>query len=100
MQAFFLAMAMHPDIQRKAQEELDRVVGSDRLPTFEDQASLPYVNALLREVLRWHIVLPIAVPHRVMADDEYNGYTIPAGSTVIPNVWYVVLSGCKPKHLP
>ena len=79
-------MAMYPDVQRKAQQELDHVVGSDRLPDFEDHNSLPYVSALLREVLRWHIVLQIAVPHRALSDDEYNGYHIPAGTIVIPNV--------------
>ena len=87
MQAFFLAMAMHPEAQRKAQEELDRVVGSERLPEFEDRSSLPYLSALLKEVLRWHPVTPIGVPHRAVADDEYNGWYIPAGTIVTANVW-------------
>ena len=88
MQAFFLAMAMYPDVQRKAQEELDRVVGEGRLPSFEDRGSLPYLNALVRELLRWHIVLPMGMPHRAIADDVYNGYHIPAKSTVLVNLWY------------
>ena len=87
LQAFLLAMAMHPEMQRKAQAELDRVVGGDRMPTFQDRESLPYLNALLKEVLRWHPVAPIAVPHRSIADDEYNGYHIPAGTIVIASVW-------------
>ena len=87
MRAFFLAMAMHPAVQQKAQEELDRVVGGDRLPDFDDRNSLPYVNALLKEVLRWHIVLPLGVPHRATADDEYNGYFIPKGTIVFSNIW-------------
>ena len=82
LQAFFLAMAMHPDAQHKAQEELDHVVGDGRLPTFEDRYSLPYINAILKEVMRWHVVVPIAFPHKATADDEYNEYHIPAGSTV------------------
>ena len=81
-------MAMYPDVQRKAQEELDRVVGQDRLPTFEDRSGLSYLNALLKELLRWHIVAPIAIPHRAVADDMYNGYDIPAGTIVVPNSWY------------
>lgn len=89
MQGFFLAMAMFPEVQRKAQAELDAVVGHDRLPTFKDQASLPYVNALLKELLRWHTVTPIGVPHCSVTDDEYNGYYIPAGSIMTVNVWYV-----------
>ncbi|KAH9926320.1 cytochrome P450 98A3 [Epithele typhae] len=87
MQAFFLAMAMHPDAQRKAQEELDRVVGTDRLPDFSDMASLPYIRALLKELLRWHVITPISLPHAVMTDDMYDGYLIPAGSAVTVNVW-------------
>ena len=87
MQAFFLAMAMHPEAQKKAQEELDRVIGSERLPEFEDRSSLPYLSALLKEVLRWHPVTPIGVPHRTVSDDEYNGWYVPAGTIVTVNVW-------------
>jgi cytochrome P450 len=55
---FFLAMLMNPDAQAKAQEEIDRVVGTDRLPTFDDEANLPYVSALSREIFRWQQVAP------------------------------------------
>lgn len=87
--AFVLAMAMFPEAQRKAQAELDAVVGPDRLPEFSDINSLPYMTALVKEVLRWHVVAPIGVPHRSVADDELNGFHIPAGSIVIPNQWSV-----------
>ena len=80
-------MTIHPEAQKKAQAELDAVVGPDRLPTFEDRESLPYLNALLREVLRWHPVTPMGVPRRAVADDEFNGYHIPAGTMIIPHVW-------------
>lgn len=82
-------MAMHKDIQERAQAELDSVVGPDRLPTFADRDSLPYINALVKEVLRWHVISPIGVAHRSDADDFYNGYLIPAGTLIIPNVWYL-----------
>ena len=59
VQAFFSAMAMHPDIQRKAQAEIDAVVGQDRLPDFSDRAKLPYVNAIVKETLRWHSISPM-----------------------------------------
>ena len=49
---------MHPDVQRKAQAEIDAVVGQDRLPNFSDQAKLPYVNAIIKETLRWHPIFP------------------------------------------
>ena len=59
MNTFFLAMTLYPEIQQKAQIEIDRVVGLGRLPTFDDWDNLPYVNALCKEVLRWHPVGPL-----------------------------------------
>ncbi|PSR73371.1 hypothetical protein PHLCEN_2v10663 [Hermanssonia centrifuga] len=76
-------MAKYPDAQRKAQEELDDVLGSERLPEHSDIKRLPYIRAVLLESLRWMPALPLGVPHRVMVDDEYNGYRIPKGSTII-----------------
>ena len=87
MRAFLVAMAMFPDVQKKAQAELDAVVGRGRLPETGDRGSLPYTDALVKELIRWHIVTPIGVPHRAVSDDEYNGYLIPAGATVLANVW-------------
>jgi cytochrome P450 len=55
---FFHAMALHPEAQTKAQAELDAVVGRDRLPDFNDRDNLPYVDALLRETLRWQVITP------------------------------------------
>ena len=51
-------MLMNPDAQTKAQEEIDRVIGTDRLPTFDDESKLPYVSALSKEVFRWQQVAP------------------------------------------
>jgi cytochrome P450 len=79
---------MYPEIQRKARDELDQVVGSDRLPGFEDRESLPYVQAILMECMRYFPVVPIGVPHRLLTDDYYNGYFIPEGTLVIPvRIW-------------
>lgn len=72
-------MAISPDVQSKAQQEIDRVVGRERLPTFEDWESLPYTEAIMREILRWKPVTPLGLPHRVVADDIYKGYLIPKG---------------------
>ena len=104
-------MALYPEVQRKAQAEIDQVVGNSRLPDFSDQDALPYVQAVLKEVLRWHPVTPLGVspchdifmaagdsnmitstggPHRVTTSDVYEGYYIPAGSTIIPNAWYAL----------
>ncbi|KAJ6624555.1 cytochrome P450 [Mycena sp. CBHHK59/15] len=84
---FFLLMTLHPEIQAKAQAEIDRVVGSHRLPTHADRASLPYVDALCKETFRYHPVAPMAVPHRAMEDDIHDGYFIPKGSIILPNIW-------------
>ncbi|KAF9233348.1 cytochrome P450 [Melanogaster broomeanus] len=65
---FFLAMVLYPEAQRRAQAEIDAVVGNDRLPTFEDRPSMPFLEATLRETLRWHPVAPL-------------------GATVLPNMW-------------
>jgi cytochrome P450 len=56
---FFLAMVLYPDVQFKAQAEIDSVIGVGKLPGFKDRASLPYVDALVKEVLRWGAVGPI-----------------------------------------
>ncbi|KAF7374545.1 O-methylsterigmatocystin oxidoreductase [Mycena sanguinolenta] len=85
--SFFLAMALYPDIQKKAQTEIDTVIGTDRLPEFEDRASLPFVEALYREVMRWKPVTPLGAPHASTADVVYNGYFIPKGTMVISNIW-------------
>ena len=83
-----LAMTVYPDIQRKAQEEIDRVVGSARLPNFKDQANLPYVEAVVTEALRWHPVAPLGLPHTTEKDDIYGDHLIPKGSLLIPNTWW------------
>ncbi|KAF7362823.1 O-methylsterigmatocystin oxidoreductase [Mycena venus] len=85
--SFFLAMALHPEIQKKAQDEIDVVVGTDRLPTFEDRASLPFVEAVYREVMRWKPGIPLGVPHSTSGEDIYNGYFIPKGAIVTSNIW-------------
>ncbi|KAK7448088.1 hypothetical protein VKT23_013846 [Stygiomarasmius scandens] len=77
--SFLKAMLLWPEVAKKAQAELDTVVGSDRLPTFADRASLPYLNALALETFRWHSVGPTGIAHRLMEDDTYNGYFIPKG---------------------
>ena len=80
-------MAKFPEVQKKAQAELDTVIGPGRLPQMSDMDSLPYMKALVREIVRWHVVAPIGVPHRSEQDDEYNGYFLPGGSIVMVNQW-------------
>ena len=80
---------LHPEIQQRAQQDIDSVVGSDRLPQFSDRNALPYLDFIVAECLRWNPVGPLGVAHYVTEDDVYEGYTIPKGTTVLPNVWYV-----------
>ncbi|KAJ7112782.1 cytochrome P450 [Mycena crocata] len=84
---FILAMVHNPIVQQHAQEELDRVVGRDRMPTFADRDQLPFIAATVRETLRWKSVTPLGVPHRSIEDDWYNGYFIPKGTICIANAW-------------
>ncbi|KAK0469197.1 cytochrome P450 [Desarmillaria tabescens] len=84
---FFLAMALNPDVQKKAQAEIDRVVGLNRLPVFADREHLFYVNAIVKEVLRWKPILPLGLPHATTRDDVYSGFYIPAGTVVWNNIW-------------
>ncbi|KAG5336897.1 hypothetical protein C0989_011601 [Termitomyces sp. Mn162] len=79
LSTFMYAMVVNVDAQNKAQVELDAVVGTSRLPDFSDRPNLPYLEALFREVMRWHPVLPLGVSHAALEDDIYNGYFIPKG---------------------
>ncbi|KIJ65802.1 hypothetical protein HYDPIDRAFT_109823 [Hydnomerulius pinastri MD-312] len=87
---FFIAMVLYPAVQKRAQTEIDNIVGRDRLPTFGDRSSLPYVDALVLEILRWNVVAPLGIPHLVTQDDEYLGYHIAKGSAVAGNTWAIM----------
>ncbi|OAX31349.1 cytochrome P450, partial [Rhizopogon vinicolor AM-OR11-026] len=104
MMNFILAMTLHPDVQEKAHDLIESVVGTKRLPTFEDRPSLPYIDAILRECLRWHPMLPLSIMHATVESDVYNGHYIPkgmrlphhlleiiliysTGAIITPNVW-------------
>ena len=101
-------MTLYPDVQKRAQDEIDSVVGKYRLPAIMDQDELPYVSALIKEVLRFAPVAPLGtflrihypmrpfnehlgLPHRVMEEDIYMGCRIPQSATVVANIWQVSL---------
>ncbi|KAL0565801.1 hypothetical protein V5O48_016223 [Marasmius crinis-equi] len=86
LHTMILAMIIYSEVQQKAQAELDRVVGPNRLPTLEDFPSLPYVQAIIRETHRIRPVAPL-IPHASTALEEYNGYLIPEGSIIFVNIW-------------
>ncbi|KAF6755368.1 cytochrome P450 98A3, partial [Ephemerocybe angulata] len=85
-----LLLAKNIDAQKRAQEELDEVVGPDRLPDFNDRPRLVYVNALIMEIMRMHQQLPIGLPHTSTEDDIYDGYFIPKGTLVFGNSWHIL----------
>ncbi|KAG2137947.1 cytochrome P450 [Suillus clintonianus] len=84
---FLLAMVLNPEAQAKAQAEINQVVGKDRLPDFDDRPAMPYLEAILRETLRWHPVTPLSTPHTTTTSDIYKGYFIPKGVLVYANIW-------------
>lgn len=92
---FVVAMAQNPEVQRRAQAEIDSVVGTVRLPDFGDRSSLPYVEAVYRETLRWHPAAPLGVPHATSSADIYDNYFIPQGATIIMNVWAMTRNEAK-----
>ncbi|KAF8587509.1 cytochrome P450 [Ramaria rubella] len=89
MGTFFMMMALCPEILKRAQEELDSVTGGDRLPTFDDQENLPYIDALFWETLRYNTVTLLGLPHSVVKDDIYQGKFIPGGSIIVGNMWLI-----------
>ena len=61
MTSLFLALVLYPQVQRRAQAELDAIVGRDRLPSFDDRQRLPYTEAFCKELMRWQMVTPIGM---------------------------------------
>ncbi|KAG2018406.1 cytochrome P450 [Coprinopsis cinerea AmutBmut pab1-1] len=88
--AFLNLIAMYPEVQSKAQSELDEVVGPGRMPDFSDRDRLVYIKAILNEALRMHQTNPMGVPHATTSDDIYDGYFIPKGTVVLGNAWYIL----------
>lgn len=85
--AFIHAMTAYPDVQRKAQAQIDSVVGADRSPRWEDYAQLPYVAQCVKEAMRWRPVTPLAFPHALAEDDWIDGKFLPKGTVIIVNAW-------------
>jgi hypothetical protein len=100
LMTFFLCLLLNPEAQKRAQAELDLVLGTEdgsgleRLVTGSDRSRLPYVDACWRESMRWHPVAPQGLVHEVGADDvlDHKGrqYAIPKGTYVMTNIWYVL----------
>ncbi|KAG6909526.1 hypothetical protein DXG01_017083 [Tephrocybe rancida] len=87
---FIMAMALNPKAQAQAQKEIDDVVGRDRFPDFSDRESLPFVECVFKESLRWGTPAPLSVPHRLIQDDVYNDNFLPKGTICIGNIWGIL----------
>ncbi|CCM03391.1 uncharacterized protein FIBRA_05521 [Fibroporia radiculosa] len=85
--SFFLAMMCYPEVQRRAQEEIDTIIGTDRLPTLADRDSLPYVSAVCSEVMRMFVTVPTGFPHVLSEDDVHDGHYLPKDTFIIANIW-------------
>lgn len=73
-------MTMYPEVQQMTRKEIDALIGSERLVSFGDRSSLPYVEALFREVMRWWPVAPLSFSHSNSSGDTYKGHFIPKGT--------------------
>jgi cytochrome P450 len=84
-----LNLLLNPDVFAKARAEIDRVIGTDRLPSLKDRENpeLRYLEYLCEETIRWRPLSPIGIPHRSLKDDVYNGYYIPKGTNVYYNAY-------------
>ncbi|KAF2017474.1 cytochrome P450 [Aaosphaeria arxii CBS 175.79] len=87
MQWFSALIPAYPEVQKRAQEELDRVVGRHRLPTVEDEENLPYCHAIIKEVERCHNPFWLGTPHVASEDFVYEGKLISKGTVVVLNTW-------------
>ncbi|PPQ98746.1 Dimethyltryptamine 4-hydroxylase (PsiH) [Panaeolus cyanescens] len=89
--AFILAMVIYPEVQRKVQAELDAVLSNGRIPDYdEENDSMPYLTACVKELFRWNQIAPLAIPHKLVKDDIYRGYLIPKNTLVFANSWAVL----------
>ncbi|GAB6032307.1 Cytochrome P450 2 sub R member 1 [Chamberlinius hualienensis] len=85
----FLHLAYNPEVQRKAQNELDSVVGRYRQPSLDDYLNLPYLEAVIMEIHRMTSIVPLAIPHRTIEDAKVFGYNIPANTTCVQNIYAI-----------
>ncbi|KAI0720646.1 cytochrome P450 [Fomitopsis betulina] len=83
LSTWLLAMVRHPEVYKRAQVDIDNVIGAERLPQLEDRDSLPFLECILKE----GAPVPLSIAHQLTEDDIYNGYAMPRGAMVIPNIW-------------
>ncbi|KAJ6562394.1 cytochrome P450 [Mycena capillaripes] len=86
IQGFILLLSAHPEVQKKAQAEMDAVVGLEEPPKWEDLKRLPYMQAVLEEYMRFRPIAPLTLPHAMSEDDTYDGMLFPKDSIIFTNL--------------
>jgi cytochrome P450 len=89
LRTWLLAMLLYPEAKKSARAQVDAAVGCDHLPTYDDEAQMPYITAMMKETLRWQQVAPFAIPHVAAQNDVYRGYFIPKGAIIMGNAWAI-----------
>ncbi|KAJ3560891.1 hypothetical protein NP233_g10541 [Leucocoprinus birnbaumii] len=89
VQTFFMAMCLYPEVQSRAHTELDSVLAG-RFPEHADRSNLPFINAIIKETMRWQMPTPVGSPHVLSKADEYDGFYIPKGTIVLGNAWTIL----------
>ncbi|QRW20715.1 cytochrome P450 family protein [Rhizoctonia solani] len=87
VKSFFLMACLYPEAVKRAQAEIDSVVGRERIPGLPDRSDLPYTEALVQEVMRMCPPAPLGLSHLVTEEFEFHGYRIPKGASVNGNIW-------------
>ncbi|XP_075794251.1 cytochrome P450 2J4-like isoform X2 [Pelodiscus sinensis] len=85
-----ISLVLHPDVQEKVQQELDVVLGSSQLICYEDRKNLPYTNAVIHEIQRYHCIAPVGVPRQCVKDTTLLGSPVPKGTVILPNICSVL----------